>query len=164
MSEAESEARRVAMKSLYDSGLTLRAVGNKYGVSRERVRQIIGNVGQREYNTRKKAFLKDSIGQITEMWEQGSKFTEIAAWFKVSPHWIYSLRLPANYLHDQHGTLQCYRRGCKCESCLEANNAHKRTINHNLRVRGLCVTCRAKSPDRWYCDKCAGRSRRKRAA
>lgn len=45
VSEMEKEARNVSMVSMYRQGMTLQEIGDRYGLTRERVRQIVSREG-----------------------------------------------------------------------------------------------------------------------
>lgn len=60
------------MQSLVNSGMSLQAVGDRYGLSRERVRQIVGNVGgqhslaARSSHTQRKAEAEAKVDKVRE--------------------------------------------------------------------------------------------------
>jgi hypothetical protein len=139
----------VEMKSLLAQGWTLQAVGDRFGLTRERVRQIAGNVGNR-YKERFEA----NVPGILAAWESGLPLQEIAAKFKISKKRFSRMGLPRRVKPLAHGTLNGYRyHKCHCELCREANNRRCREGKHRRRKHGLCVQCGAESAT-WRCAKC----------
>lgn len=119
-------ARRVA------SGETLKAVGDSYGLTRERVRQLANLAGVTE---RSAAFKRNKRVEIlTKLAEEGLPRKEMAERTGYSYYVVsetirrFGITAPGLVLKkDTHGTIQCYRNGCKCDMCKKANSdQHKK--------------------------------------
>jgi len=144
-----------AMRKLVAKNWTLQAIGDQYGISRERVRQIVGNVGYERRSTAQKK-LRESLGQVLKLWANGENFSAISLETKVPLHAIQSLHLPRNPAPLVHGTASCYSyHGCRCPECRAANAKRTRDRHGARRRNGLCIQCGAPSPDTWRCRACA---------
>lgn len=153
-----SHYRYSQMKSLVDTGETLQSVAQKFGISRERVRQIVGNVGK---SRRFDGIIGKNIEKILSLWEQGKLFTEISAETGVPLYYILRLKLPRNFKPIPHGKPHVYSTyGCRCDVCRRANNDRVKQRNWELREKGLCIKCQIKS-DTWICYDCGVRLRKR---
>lgn len=100
MSRKETE-RNQEIVSMFNSGneVTLQQIGDKYNISRERVRQIL-----RENNVSGGDNMKSRIQ------EKELKLLE-----KRASH------MEARALRQSHGTARRYAMGCRCDECRKAN-------------------------------------------
>jgi hypothetical protein len=150
------------MWSLLERGWTLTAIGVEHGLTRERVRQIVGNFGHRELGPNQAIAARFSL-QIVEQWKAGKTNRQIATALDIPLAAVVAIGLRANYRYQQHGTLQSYRRGCKCDACRTANSQHTKSMNARLRTQGRCVRCGGPSPLTWVCAACVRKNAESRA-
>ena len=97
--------------ALYEGGLTLQQVGDRFGVTRERIRQLIPDAPRR----RLAAVEKQRAYEL----QAGRLFGGIAA-----------------AVGSMHGTVNRYQHGgCRCERCKAANNGRMRDTDRQRRIR-----------------------------
>lgn len=116
------------MAKLAEKGWTLQRIGDRFELSRERVRQIIGNVGRERSSTAKKT-IAENIDKIMSMWAQGRSMNSIARAVGVcSGSLTGHLKLQSQYRGFLvHGTRNGYLKWrCRCDQCREANNSYAR--------------------------------------
>jgi len=113
------------------SGETLAAVGARFGVSRERVRQVVhraGVVAPFGYRAPRPVCTAEGCERpVTRNGRRG----EFSPWCRAHRKTMLEhgtpLRPARVLLRDQHGTLSCYRyfegTGCRCELCVAAHVA-----------------------------------------
>jgi len=58
-----NKTRRTEIAQTWATGITLEETGAKFGITRERVRQIIQNPGLREYHARRRAASLEFVGK-----------------------------------------------------------------------------------------------------
>ena len=175
-----SEERTSEMARLYtEDGLTLAEVGQVYGVTRERVRQVLeaAGIGRRPRGSdgppwyeadprRAERALRDRRAgvRLAIVAEQaGVSMSLLQRFFHAvgEPR----RRLPA----PVHGMVRMYRRyGCRCDACRQANTvAHRHGARARYRQRrqlGLCIYCgKRKATDGTVgCKPCRWRARRRK--
>lgn len=154
---SEKDTRRPAMIDLLRAGQTLEQIGETFGISRERVRQIAGS--PYKYRLRRcdviEAQIEAHIEEINQMRRAGRPLDEIAASIGVPAYFLRGIELEAKGEKPiQHGTLTGYRRGCACGPCRHANVLQTKKTIHSLRERGLCVVCCQPSGGRQKCRAC----------
>jgi len=156
----QSFIRYAQMKELIDSGATLQAVGQEFGISRERVRQIAGNV-RKARETSRAVLLEEKRATVLALWNAGYPQSEISRETGLSPTVIAQIELPrpARAKPVRHGTVSGYHRGCHCARCLRASAQRIKNYYHDRRRAGLCVSCGAPSQT-WRCPQCVARHRK----
>lgn len=113
-------ARRVA------AGESLQVVGDSYGITRERVRQLANRAGVTVRATEIEAQKRFEI--FSKLAKEGLTRSEIAEQsgypYDTVCDCIRRFRIEiaeAPLKKDTHGTVQCYQNGCKCDPCKKAN-------------------------------------------
>jgi DNA-binding CsgD family transcriptional regulator len=117
------------MAELIAQGLTLAQVGEKFGVSRERVRQIVGSPfnyrGTRAEQAA--AAIEAKKGIIDALRAERKSLDEIGALTGISANYLkggeFAAKPPAPLLH---GTQRGYNRGCRCSECTAASTQRMR--------------------------------------
>lgn len=126
-------------------GLTYQEIGDRYDVSRERVRQILRNNNvpiKREKNAslkmRAKKAARASQAYEIARWLMQNNTTKVAAAkrFGITPSRLHNL-LDEFELNDPprvatHGSRTMYNYGCHCEACRQANNEAQKEYYHTL--------------------------------
>lgn len=143
------------MIALRKENWSLQAIGEKYGVSRERVRQIIGNTGQVLPKAKRNA-VKDKLPMIKQMWKNGVSFLKIGKEIGINSSLVAKvLGKPSSYgTVFKHGTRSGYGyHKCRCDACKKAQLDYMSNRNHDLRKKGLCIRCR-KPSQTWVCSSC----------
>jgi hypothetical protein len=129
--------RTQTMARLYvEEGLTYTQIGERYGISRQRVHALLGPLdlathrGVR-YLKERHQILTDAHARITEGESSTTKEAERLGYASAESLrkalWRVGLRTPHKKVELVHG-LQGYRRKCRCEVCTEA---------HRIYMRGL---------------------------
>jgi predicted DNA-binding protein YlxM (UPF0122 family) len=125
--------------------LTLREIGEEFGISRERVRQIIGNTGRRGLGDRVREdaeMLRDAV-----YFEESTTVDKIAKQYRVSKasvskilgtRWKYLLSL---------GLRKCYR--CHKIMSVDKFGAASSRYKH-MTVSGICKECNNAGAKRYY--------------
>jgi hypothetical protein len=133
--------RAIAMGRLYiEQGMTLQEIGDEYGITRERVRQIIEPFGFEPHHGRRKrgereATLRDVFERIysgaSSVEDEYRSLGYSSGDGLRNAFYALGLRLrhPA-----EHGTDSMYRRGCKCDEC---RRAHRESIYAWRETRGV---------------------------
>ncbi len=123
----QNHERNAEIAQRIANGETLKAVGESYGLTRERVRQIANRFGvtDRAYNVEADKRFKI----LSKLAEEGLSREEMA---KRSGYSYGIVCASINSLgvvmpdvvlkKDTHGHIWCYRNGCRCELCRAANN------------------------------------------
>lgn len=111
--------RYKAMQKLMRSGLTLQAVGDKYSVTREFVRQIVGSV--KKLRPLQVDLAEANRKKIEAMRLQGKTLEQISEDLGISQFAIWRIGVHKRVREPKHGTANEYRRGCRCDLCREAN-------------------------------------------
>jgi|HubBroStandDraft_6_1064221.scaffolds.fasta_scaffold223454_2 hypothetical protein len=158
---AMSDQRRdQQMRKLAEAGWTLARIGERYGLSRQRVSQIIGSVGRR-YPARD--IVKENLPLIRSLWAKGVSYNQIAKRIGVQAHSLIRIfDRPSNY-HGTvvHGTANAYHHHrCRCEHCSKAESQRTMKYVRKKRRKKLCLRCGAPSPEYWHCDSCRERINR----
>lgn len=149
----DGDSRFAGMTQLRASGMTLEQIGERYGLTRERVRQIIGTI-QKPRPLRETAL--DRSQEIISAWyDDGATRKEIMERFHLTPAQIRVYDFPKRPKPIPHGTVNGYENyKCHCKACREAAAKQHTDYTHRLRAEGKCITCRGPSPDKWHCDRC----------
>jgi len=159
-------------------GLTLAAVGERYGLSAERVRQLISPLrgyvanrqprGQAARTAEIVAAHKRIVARETTSAEEAERLGYAsAASFRFA---LYSLGLRIGRPPLGHGTYASYQRGCRCDECTESMREHYRqryeegpkrhgTASGYSNYRCRCPKCKAA----WRAHRRALRVRRRSA-
>jgi hypothetical protein len=142
------------MVQLIAAGSTLQQVAEKYGFTREWVRQIVGS--PKLYRPTKAEMIRVKIeslkGQIDSLREQGKTAAQIASATGI-PRYALPLLKKRPYI-PKHGTVYCRRKGCRCRECVHAASAHSKRAIQKLRAAGRCVTCGKPSEGKRQCAPC----------
>lgn len=118
--EPGAEGRRIKMEKLVAKGKTLQEVGELFGVTRERVRQIVGNVS--EIRDAKKV-VEEHSEEILSLHAAAEPLPQISSRFNIPPVAITAnLGIRDNFgIPLVHGTIAGYLNyRCRCEACKEA--------------------------------------------
>jgi ribosomal protein S27AE len=114
----EKKKRREKMLLRRHEGWSDSQIGREFGVSRERVRQLLGN---------RLAYLRQRCakyeGEIALMRSQRKSIDHIARVLALPRNRIKELPdlLPRPVAPIRHATITGYNRGCRCNQCREAN-------------------------------------------
>lgn len=101
-----------AVRLHVEEGLTFAAIGRRFGVTRERIRQVVAAQGQRSL-THERQRAESSYKRI-------ARAVAVAAG--------YELRSATSGTH-KHGTRSSYvHAGCRCDECRAAQRAYMRTL------------------------------------
>lgn len=129
--------RSLVMARLYaEEGLTLAEIGERYGITRERVRQILKPFGleahygkkQREQRARLVRQAHERvIARESTVREEAENLGYMCPSSLYSRFWLMGLSLPSRT--PEHGTPQRYRSGkCRCDLCRAANTARMKEM------------------------------------
>ena len=167
--DAERRAvRNRAIVAEYLAGGTLRGVGKAYGISGERVRQILVKAGVDERNTyapRVDAELARRNEEMAALRRSGWTYPDLAERYRLSRVAVTSICRSLGcrgYRLRPCGTNAAYARGCRCESCRQAYRTYfselcKRLYRERV-ATGRCsnIGCpRAPRHGRKTCAACA---------
>ena len=126
------------MVRLYEEeGLTLSEIGEQYGITRQRVSQLIRESGlstgeahhgvTRRERARRAAHERVVAGETTA--ESEAEIFGISKWALVEYWRDLGLTVENQFTRSpQHGTNYRYRCGCKCDECVAAMRAEKRRM------------------------------------
>ena len=123
---------REEMQSLYDEGYTLQQIAEQYGVSRQRIGQIIGPQRKNAHNggRRRAALLEERRPAFDRIISGESTLKIEADDLGLTPDYLRGyfdangLHIPTQYeLSPKHGTVYRYQRGCRCAQCKKAQRA-----------------------------------------
>lgn len=146
----EPSARAVEMGLLYSRGLTTQEIADQYGISRQRVHQLIkpfglpGHYGKRKQDERVRrltqACARIRSGESTSAEEAERLGYANAATLRGTLNEL-GLRLRDDWKPGAHGTVLRYRQGCKCDEC---RRAHRELMNevrakHVITEHGLAT-------------------------
>lgn len=130
--------RKARMIELYADGYTLGDIAREYGISRQRVHQIIqGSYDTAHYGARRKAKREGEIFRSYELILAGDSTIQAEAerlGIKQNTlrgqfsEWGWRLTPPS----PEHGTAYRYKRGCRCEECKAAT----RELKRKMKLRG----------------------------
>lgn len=119
----------------YMSGLSLEEVGSEFGITRQRVHQIVApRTSHRHYGTPKRQLYDLKIREAFErVLAKQSTVEDEADALGILPDSL-RVRFRAKGLelprHESplHGTKYRYNRGCRCDECREASRRHQRSL------------------------------------
>jgi hypothetical protein len=148
------DARFNDMSRLIFEGWTLQKVGDHYGVSRERVRQIVGSPRQYRELPSKVELSESQIQEINALRRDGKTFKKISQDLGIPFTVLNGGDFDKRVIAIRHGSLQGYRRGCRCDLCREANYSNVRKTQKRMREQGRCVACCKPSGGKWRCGPC----------
>lgn len=127
------------MAEQYKSGETLQQIGDEYGISRERVRQILAKHGVKRSQGGQARALADRLAEGVRLYKQGISLRAAAKSVGTSQENLgneidrLGIRREVIPLFKQHGTVQCYAQGpdgnggCRCPECRKANTDYRRS-------------------------------------
>jgi hypothetical protein len=146
------------MARLVSEGWTLKKVGEKYGVTRERVRQIIGSPSKYRRSKAETAteLIASKRDEIKTLRAAGKSLRDIslATGIKVSylsPIGDWAPKLPKPVPHGTEYGYKYYK--CRCKACTAASSKSCIDRVRKLRAEGKCIGCRIPSK-KSYCDEC----------
>lgn len=129
ISKKEQKARLQEIKRLAEAGVTYAEIGARFGISRQRVQQIVI-----KNNIKKKLdseFLKEDRKRTWALFfEKGYTIKDVAELEGLSyRHVAYycrknNIKKPMK-LKDIHGTVSSYNSGCRCDECKRAKREYK---------------------------------------
>lgn len=153
------------MVALIAEGWTLQKVGDKFGVTREYIRQIVGSPFSIRPRKDLLAAAREHLEQINDMRLAGKKLVQIEAETGISKGIL--VRLPLAKKAFRHGTGSGYKyHKCRCEECTTwgrtEGTKHAKATYRLLRERSLCVSCEMPSKTarcqscykQWYAKRC----------
>lgn len=122
--------RNDVMLGMYLSGYTLAEVGEHYGITRERVRQIVARRSdERHYGARKRMLMNEKVRSAYEAMQNGSTMEVEAEKLGLAPKTLYSrfldLGLTLRHKAPLHGTVYRYNCGCRCIECYDAVKTYR---------------------------------------
>jgi hypothetical protein len=122
--------RNTEMLEMYLEGYTLQEVGQHYGISRERVRQIIvKRSSDRHYGARKRMLMNERVRKAYEAMQNGSTMEAEAEKLGLMPKSLYSRFLAQGMTlrpkSPLHGTVYRYQKGCRCDECKKGNRVYR---------------------------------------
>lgn len=129
--------RREVMQSMYDEGLSFQQIGEAFGVSRQRVGQLIGPQRKKAHygRARKTRMLEERTAAFNRIQAGESTLEEEAEKIDVQTKTLYQylvdhkMFLPTQFtLSPKHGTVYRYNRGCHCARCKKAIRAGRQRM------------------------------------
>lgn len=140
------------MRDLRESGWTLQSIGEKYGITREYVRQTVGDI--KIVNPSKTSLIEEKMQEIISLRDEGKSLSQISKMLGLSRGMMGTLDIPPRRKIIQHGSITGYDyHGCRCNLCREANSRQTKKRQHSRREKGLCVNCQVPC-QAWYCAEC----------
>jgi len=142
--------RAVEMGLLYSRGLTIQEIADQYGVSRQRVHQLIkpfglaGHYGKRKQDERVRrlteAHARIRTGESTTDEEAKRLGYSSAGTLRGALHEL-GLRIRDEWKPAEHGSVLRYRQGCKCDECRRAHREDMYAIrkSHVITEHGLAT-------------------------
>lgn len=142
--------RAVEMGLLYSRGLTTQEIADQYGVSRQRVHQLIkpfglaGHYGKRKQDERVRrlteACARIRTGESTSA-EEAERLGYANAGTLRGAMFELGLRLRDEWKAAEHGTVLRYRQGCKCDECRRAHREDLYAVRqaHVITEHGLAT-------------------------
>lgn len=126
--------RASTMAHLYmEEGLTMQEIGEQYGISRQRVDQILKRFGlvahygrskkEKRAQALREAHARVIAGESTSAQEAEALGLSLKG-FR-SAVWNLGLYLRRPLEPAEHGTYLCYHRGCHCDECRRANREYQ---------------------------------------
>lgn len=115
MKPATQVSQRIVKELYYDKHMNQVEIAAQFGVSRQRIHQLLADVEQEPYRSKCKPSKKRS--------EYRKAVVTVARFLQA-----YSK------LQDRHGDIQCYRNGCRCEPCTRTNTEHCVRIQRRSRM------------------------------
>lgn len=157
LSASARELRTKEMVRRFDAGETLQSIGDDYGITRERVRQIVKKAGSIE---RQKLFALKRQGVATWI-KLGATVEEVAARYGVPDvtirRWMYQegVRIPPKpWTHGINGYTW---RKCRCSICRGANALRaqetraKRLLRYGDKIPSFVVHGKPSTYGNWRC-------------
>lgn len=153
--------RQAVFGQMLAEGKTLADIGREYGLSRERVRQIAGSPF-RYRDPRAKQMqrvLEMKNDEIVSLRAQGFSVASIGKRLGIPVYYFSRLnvQLPERKHIPKHGTINEYRRGCRCAECRKENCNRTKKAQDKRRAKRICVACgNANDSDKnkSYCKSC----------
>ena len=121
--------RSEVMQSMYDEGMTFAQIAAEFGVSKQRVGQLIGPQRKKAHygGARKSRMLEERTAAFNRIQAGESTLEEEAEKIDVTAKTLYQylvdhkMFLPTQFtLSPKHGTGYRYNRGCRCPRCRKA--------------------------------------------
>ena len=123
------------MAQLYQAGHSLADIGKRFGFSRQRVHQLIGDTYEKPHGgrLRREAYDQNIRSAHARILEAVSTVDEEAEKLGIQPHSlraafsIRQLRIPRKTV-PLHGSYYRYQSGCRCSECKAAVKAYRQTL------------------------------------
>jgi methylphosphotriester-DNA--protein-cysteine methyltransferase len=138
--------RELKMAAAYEKGATLQEIGDAWGVTKERVRQLLKRTDaptpEESLVARRAARCKDALTLV----RSGLNVTAAARKYGFSPGLLWEavrdagIKAPPRPV-AKHGTESKYTLGCRCRRCKKAHadfaylRGHRRNPSRGYRVR-----------------------------
>lgn len=165
-----ADRRTKRMVRLYEKGSSLGDIAQEYGLSRERIRQLItpfterrprgaGSGRQQQARMLERGKLRERIdaGKLTVA--EAAQNLGVSTWALRNWYSKNGVPLPSRERRD-HGTTYRYKQGCRCDECREAIRENRR----KMRARGPKVHGRESSYTNYgcRCEACSTAARMER--
>lgn len=125
--EKRMTERNQTIIEMYLGRKTLQEIGDEYGLTRERVRQIVAPfVSERHYGSAKREArdlkILEAHGRIQQGWTSVEEEAELLGLLPDTLRVNFRKRGLKLKVHraPEHGTRHRYQQGCKCDECLGA--------------------------------------------
>lgn len=120
------------VRSLYAKGMTCDELGEKYGVTRSRIAQIVHDI-VRPWARRpiEKAKVQANMAAAVKAIRAGESAKSMCQRMKLSLTQFMrevSVRKIRPPQHTIHGTVQCYNRGCRCDECHTKYSTYRKDL------------------------------------
>jgi hypothetical protein len=92
--------------------------------------------------------------EINAMRRAGKSVEEIASALDLKQYAIRRIVKRLDRKELVHGTVQGYRRGCRCELCKPQNALAVKVVKKRMREQGRCIVCCKPSGGRQKCKTC----------
>jgi AraC-like DNA-binding protein len=128
-------ARAIEIARLYaEEGLTYAQIGERYGISRQRVEQILRPFGipahwGKANRTAREQRLREAFDSVREGRETMKEAAERLGYASRDSLWAAMAELGLDVPRRQpaaHGGARRYQMGCKCDACMEGMRARAR--------------------------------------
>lgn len=147
----------------YQAGELAQDIAADYGLSRQRVWQILVRLGVERRPTGRSPVADDVRAEASRRYGEGVPTAEIVAWveeqtgrrvvIRTIAYWAAAAGVDRPPRGERHGRYR-YEKGCRCPECKRAMRENKRRYVERRKARGLCQAAgcsRSPAPDRTLC-------------